>query len=233
MIPHALTASPLFGLTLTIAAYALALAIHHRLRFLNSLLITCGILILLILALRIPLPDYRVGADFLTLLLGPATVALAVPLYKHAPAIKKHALPLTISIVTGCLVGILSAYACAALLHASHEITLSVLPRSVTTPISMEVARALGGRPEVAAMVTVLSGLWGSVVAPPLLHACGFRKHLPLGLAMGLSCHGIGTATSLVRSELQGTYAGLAMALNGILTAAILTPLAPLLQKHL
>lgn len=233
MVPHTLTETPLFGLTATLAAYAIALALHRRHRSLHPLLVTCILLAGLLLGLRVPLPDYRIGADLLTLLLGPATVALAVPLYKHASAILRSAAAIGASLAAGCATGILSALAFALALHASRTVTLSVLSKSATTPISTEITRLLGGSPEIAATVTVLSGLAGALLAPTFLRACGLKSYFSVGLALGVSSHGIGTASALGRSELEGTYAGLAMALNGILTAVILSPLAPVIQRLL
>jgi predicted murein hydrolase (TIGR00659 family) len=233
MVPHSLTGTPLFGLAVTLGAYAIALGVHRRHRSVHPLFVTCVLLVALLLGLRVPLPDYRIGADLLTLFLGPATVALAVPLYKHAPAIRECAGAIAIALAAGCFTGILSALGCALALRASRTITLSVISKSATTPITMEIARALGGSPEIAATVAVLSGLTGALLAPAVLRACGVKSRFAMGLALGVSSHGIGTASALGRSELEGTYSGLAMALNGILTAAILTPLAPIIQRLL
>jgi predicted murein hydrolase (TIGR00659 family) len=233
MIPHAFAASPLFGITITLVAYALALAVHARLRWLHPLLLTCVLVMSLLLVTHIAPADYKIGGDIIAFFLGPATVALAVPLYKHRLTLARHALQIAVAIVAGCVTGILSAGAVAVAFHATRDVLLSILSKSATTPISIEITRALGGKPELAAAITVCTGLFGAVAGPPLLHALGFRKHSSIGLAVGTCSHGIGTSSVLRHSELQGTYAGLAMALNGILTAAILTPAAPLIQRLL
>ena len=233
MIPHEFAATPLFGLTLTLGAYALALAIHARIRSLHPLLLTCIFVMGLLLLTHVAPADYKIGGDFIAFFLGPATVALAVPLYKHAATLRRHAAQIFFTILAGSVTGFLSAGAVALSFHAAREVVLSVLTKSVTAPISIEITRALHGKPELAAAITVCTGLFGAVVGPPLLHALRFRKHSAIGLAVGVASHGIGTSSVLRHSELQGTYAGLAMALNGILTAAILTPAAPLIQRFL
>jgi predicted murein hydrolase (TIGR00659 family) len=233
-----LTALRLFGITSTILAYMFALYVHRRIRWLHPLLVTCGLLIAMLLILPHTLApmnvdDYKVGGDVITFFLGPATVALAVPLYKHRLTLRRHALQIAVSIVVGGITGILSAAAIAIAFHASHEILRSVLSKSATTPISVEITKALGGHREIAAALTVCSGLVGAVLGPPLLRLLRLRKNSAIGLAIGTSSHGIGTSSVLRHSELQGTYAALALALNGILTATLLTPLAPFIQRLL
>ncbi|MCL2646931.1 MAG: LrgB family protein [Phycisphaerales bacterium] len=228
-----LTAEPLFGLTLTLTAYALALAIHHKFRFLHPLLVTCLLVMAFLLVARVPIDDYQTGGKFLEFFLGPATVALAVPLYRHAAVLRRHAVQIALTILTGSLIGIFSAAVIALLFHATRDVILSVLAKCCTTPIAIEVTRELHGNESLAASIVVLSGLTGALLGPPLLRLLHIRKHSAIGLAIGAASHGIGTSSLLRHNELQGTYAGLAMALNGILTAALLTPAAHLIQKLL
>lgn len=233
MLPTSLTTSPLFGLTITLLAYVLSLELHRHYRFLHPLLVTSGLLIAFLAATRTPIPDYRVGGDIITFFLGPATVALAVPIYKNIPLLRKNLLPIAAGLGTGCLTGILSAYLCAKACHATRMTLLSVLSRSVTTPISMEVARSLHGSPELAAAITCLSGVTGALIGPAILRSLGLLHPLPAGLSMGTTAHGIGTATILRLSPEHASTAALAMALNGLLTASLLTPLSPWIQTHL
>jgi putative effector of murein hydrolase len=223
----------MFGLTLTVVVYAMSLAIQRRVRWLHPLLVTCAVIMVLLTVTKIPLADYRAGGQMITIFLGPATVALAVPLYKHRAALRRHAIGIAITVCAGCLIGIASAFACAWLLGGSTLAVISVLPKSVTTPISMEVSRALAGSPELTAAITLGSGLVGAVIGIPLLRATRLLKPSAGGLAMGISSHGVGTASILPISELHGTYAALGMALNGLLTATILTPLAPWIHRLL
>ena len=180
---------------------------------------------------RTDVAAYNFGGDIIAFFLGPATVALAVPLYKHRHTLAQHALQIAVTIFAGCIAGIASAALVAIAFHASRIVVLSVLSKCATTPITIEITKALAGLPALAAAVTVCSGLLGAVVGPPLLHAIGIHRNSAIGLAIGTSSHGIGTSSVIRHSELQGTYSGLAMALNGILTAALLTPLAPMIQR--
>jgi len=186
-----------------------------------------------LLATKIPVPDYQIGGELIQVFLGPAIVALAVPLYKHTGTLCRHASQIFVTILAGSLIGILSAAAVAALFGATSDIILASLAKCSSTPIAIEITRELQGHESLAATIAVLSGLTGAVLGPPMLRLLRFRKHAAIGLAIGTASHGIGTSSVMRHSELQGTYAGLAMALNGILTAAILTPAAPLIQKLL
>jgi predicted murein hydrolase (TIGR00659 family) len=227
-----------FGVVTTLAAYALALRVHRKAAWLHPLLLTCLMLMAMLLLLpcvRVPLTveDYRRGGDLIVFFLGPSTVALAVPLYKHRRTLGRHAAQIGVSIVAGGLVGIISAAAIAIALHATKAIVLSVMSKSVTTPIAVEITSALGGKPELTAAIVVCAGLLGAVVGVPVLKAIGLKNNAAIGLGMGTASHGIGTSSVLRTSELQGTYAGLAMALNGIFTATLLTPLAPWIARLL
>jgi len=228
-----ITTMPLFGLTLTLGAYALALVIHRKFRFLHPLLVTCLLVMGFLLATRVPIEDYQVGGKFIEFFLGPAIVALAVPLYKHAATLRRHAVQIFLTVFSGGIIGILSAAAIAVMFRATRDVVISALAKCSSTPIAIEITRELQGNANLAAIIAVLSGLTGAVLGPPMLRVLRIRKHSAIGLAVGVASHGIGTSSVLRHSELQGTYAGLAMALNGILTAALLTPAAPLIQRLL
>jgi predicted murein hydrolase (TIGR00659 family) len=218
-------ATPLFGVAVTVIAYAIATAVHHRARWIPSLLLTCGSLIALVLICKIPYASYKAGGDIISFFLGPATIALGVPFYKHARQIRAHAAAVVTSVAVGSASGIISAGGLVLLMHGSPILLRSMLPKSVTTPISIELARQLGGVPELTAVFTVLAGLLGSVIGPQLLRLAGIRGNIAIGLAMGASSHGIGTARILRDSEFQGGASGLAMALAGIITSLLMIPI--------
>jgi predicted murein hydrolase (TIGR00659 family) len=215
---------PLFGVASTLLAYVAASALHRRWRWLHPLLVTCGVLIAFLLIADVPYPHYQAGGNLIAFFLGPATIALGVPLYKQARKLRKHLLPITAAVAIGSACGIASAAAFVKLAGGSDPILRSMLPKSVTTPISIELSRQLGGVPELTAVFTVLAGLIGSVAGPQLLRLCGIRGDLAIGLAIGTSSHGIGTARLVRESELQGATSGLAMALAGIITAILTIP---------
>lgn len=219
-----LAADPLFGVTTTVATYVASQALHRRLRWLHPLLPTCGALIALLLLAHIPYASYKRGGDLVVFFLGPATVALGVPLYKQSRRIRGHVLALLAAITAGSVAGMASAGALVWLFHGSRTLMLSMLPKSVTTPISMQVSELLHGEPNLTAVFTVIAGLIGSVIGPALLRRVGIRSDLAIGAAMGTSSHGIGTARAIRDSELQGGVAGLAMAVAGIVTSLLAIP---------
>ena len=218
----AVYANPLFGVTITLAAYLLATAVQHRLRWLPALLVTCGLLILLLLACRIPYSAYKAGGDLIAFFLGPATIALGVPFYKHVRQIGPHLLGSIVAIIAGSVTGVASAAFLVLSMHGSDALLRAMMPKSVTTPICIELVKQLGGQPELGAVFAVLAGLLGSVIGPTLLRRVGIRNPIAIGLAMGTSSHGIGTARVLRDSELQGGASGLAMATAGIVTSLLI-----------
>lgn len=219
-----LVSTPLFGVATTVLAYAGASALHRRWRHAHPLLLTCGALIVLLKLTKVSYADYNVGGSMVQFFLGPATIALGVPLYKHAGAVRRHAAAVVTAVAAGAAAGLASVWALVRLLGGSDLMLRSMLPKSVTTPISMEVARQLHGTPELAAAFTVTAGLLGVVVGPGLLRLARVRGDLAVGAAMGTAAHGIGTARVLQDSELQGGVSGLAMALSGIVTSLLAIP---------
>lgn len=222
----ALAATPLFGVAVTVIAYAVGTGANRRWRHAHALPIACGLVIALLLLGRIPYDHYRVGGDLVSFFLGPATVALGVPLYKRAREIRRHMAAVVVAVTAGSLAGMLSAALLVAAARGSRAVMLSMIPKGVTTPISIELSRLLGGVPELTAVLTVLAGLVGSVVGPYVLRRAGVRSDMAVGLAIGTSSHGIGTAR-LVRdhTELAAAVSGLALALAGIVTSLLTIPL--------
>ena len=157
-------------------------------------------------------------------LLGPATVALAVPLYRNIRIVRRALFPMALALVAGAATAVASAVAVAALLGASRETLLSIAPKSVTTPIAMGIAEQIGGLPSMTAVFVILTGIAGAMIGTPLLNLVKLRDWRARGFAVGLAAHGIGTARAFQVNELAGTFAGIAMGLNGIATA-VLVPL--------
>lgn len=220
-----LFAEPLFAIAVTVLIYLGAQGLHARWKWLHPLLAaSVGVMVLLAL-LDVPYESYAVGGRWIEFWLGPATVALGVPLYKHAAYIRRQ-LP---AILGGIAVGTMSAMASAGalvwLLGGTRELMLTMMPKSATAPISIEVVRQLGGQPELAAVLTVLTGLLGSMIGPKLLRMAGFGDPMSLGTAIGTSSHGIGTARVMRESELVGGISGFAMGVAGILTSIYAVPL--------
>ena len=214
--------SPLTGLFLTLLAYRVAVVLNRRCHghpLTNTVLV--GVLIVMgVLHLSgMRYDDYMQGARFIHLLLGPATVALAVPLYYNFLRLRRSAPALLVTLMVGSLVGILSGTLLARLAGLPQPVLRSLMPRSATTPIAMGIAEQMGGVPAIAVASVIVTGVCGAAFFGL------FRKRFPafddltLGFATGLAAHGVGTARALQYSETAGAFAGLAMGLNGLVTA--------------
>jgi putative effector of murein hydrolase len=183
--------------------------------------IAAGLLIALLTATGTPYQAYFDGAQFVHFLLGPATVALAVPLWRNRAAVRRNLLPMCAALVAGSLTAIGSAVAIGWAFGAPREILASLAAKSVTAPIAMALTETIGGIPALAAVLVVLTGILGSVAVTPLMNAMGIRDFAARGFAVGVASHGIGTARAFQVSEEAGTFAGIAMGLNGALTALV------------
>ena len=222
-----MTPSPLWALALTFGAYAAAMALWRRGArhpLLNPTLLSIMLITVVLLATGRELTAYQRDAAPVTLLLGPAVVALAVPIYRHAEALRARAGVLVTALVVGSMSTIGATLVIAALLGARSETLLSLAPKSATAAVAMAVSLQTGGVAALTAVVAILAGITGAVVGPPLLDALGIRDPLARGFGVGLASHGIGTARAFQEGEATGTAAGLAMGLNAILTA-VLVPL--------
>ncbi len=229
-----LSANPLLWLTLVLAVYVLAdrlalLCGRHPL--VNTVAISAAILGTLLLATGTSYDTFFAGAQFVHFLLGPATVALAVPLYRNLGRVRATLVPMVCALTLGSLVSIASAVAVGGLFGLPLALLASLGPKSVTTPIAMSLAKANGGIPALTAVFVVMTGVFGAVIVTPLMNALRIRDYAARGFAAGLAAHGIGTARAFQVDPLAGAFAGIALGLNGALTA-LMTPLVlpPLLR---
>lgn len=220
-----LSASPLLGLTITLVAYSLAYRLYLRSGsnpLLNPVVTSVTALILFLLATDTSYDDYFDGAQFVHFLLGPATVALAIPLYQQFNKLKQVWLPVTVALVTGVVVGAFSSVTIARLLGASLETQLSLAPKSVTAPVGMAISEQIGGLPSLTAALVVVTGIIGAVIGSKLFDLMGIRDDSVKGIAMGMTSHGIGTARAFQVSAQMGAFSGLAMALSAFLYSVFL-----------
>lgn len=225
-----LSATPLLGLTVTLLAYQAAYWLYAKANMnplANPVAISVAMLVALLWFTDTAYPVYFEGAQFVHFLLGPATVALAVPLYANLDTLKKNLLPLGGALLAGSMSAAVSAVGIGWLLGASRETLLSMAPKSVTTPIAMGIAEKLGGLPSLTAVLVVATGVIGAVLARGTLNLLRIEDHAVRGFAVGVAAHGIGTARAFQVSETMGAFAGLAMGLNGLATAFLF----PLLLK--
>lgn len=221
-----LLATPLFGVGLTLAAFALAQILYLRTGsiLVNPVAISIAGIIAFLLLLDIPYESYAVGGRYVLFLLGPSVVALAVPLYRRRQEILAKKVPILAGVLAGAITSVVSASGLAWLLGGSRQVVLSLAPKSVTTPIAIGIAEKIGGIPSLTAAIVVLTGCLGAVCGPEFCRSIGLRSPAAVGLAVGTAAHGIGTARMLEVDRLGGAVAGLAIGLNGLWTA-FLVPL--------
>ena len=213
-------------IALTFGAFAMFKALQKKTGWvlLNPILLTIATLILFLKVSDISYETYSEGGELIAFWLKPAVVALGVPLYLQLEMIKKQLLPILLSQLVGCLVGVVSVVLIAKGLGASTDVICSLAPKSVTTPIAMEVSNATGGIPSLTAAVVVMVGLFGAVFGFRVLDMGRVKSPIAQGLSMGTASHAIGTSAAMEVSKKYGAYASLGLTLNGILTA-ILAPM--------
>lgn len=222
-----LSTSELFWLTATLVCYAFAERFYrwtHWNSLANPVAITIGLVILLLVITRTPYKTYFDGAQFIHFLLGPTTVALAVPLYDLRIQLAKNWLPILLGLFAGAVTAIISSVVIAGVLGASPETLISLAPKSVTTPIAMSISEKMGGLPALSASFVVLTGVIGSVIAGPIYLLLRISGDEAQGFTLGLASHGMGTSRAFQINEKAGAYASLAIGLTG-LTTALLAPL--------
>lgn len=220
-----LQTQPLLGLTATVVTWELASLIDvkagHK-PFTNPTVLSIVILACALLVTHTPYAAYFTGAQYVHFLLGPATVALAIPMYANLPAIKRHFVAITISLVAGSLAAALSAMLIARALGAPHDVLISLGPKSVTTPIAMGIAQNLGGQPPLTAVFVMITGIFGTVVCTPVFRLLRVKDWRAQGLAAGTAAHGLATSRMILLNETAGAFGGVAIGLNGIVTSVAL-----------
>ncbi|MCT4599953.1 MAG: LrgB family protein [Marinifilaceae bacterium] len=218
--------TPLFTITLTVVVYLLSdyLYIKTKCAFLNPVMTSIVILIIGLKFNDIDFKTYDKGTYIIKLLLNASVVALAYPLYLQWDLIKKNYKKILLCMFLGSSIGIISVVLLAILFGASDQVILSLIPKSITTPIAVKVSESIGGIAPLSAAVVIMVGIFGSVVGVNFLKLMKINKPESVGLAMGTAAHGLGTATVAKLGNNYSAMAGLAIALNGLLTA-ILSPL--------
>ena len=217
--------NPIFLLAVTFGLFFGAKWLQKRtgLMLLNPILLTMALLIILLKWSGISYETYSEGGHLIEFWLRPAVVALGVPLYLQLETIKKQLLPILLSQLVGCIVGVVSVVLIARWMGAPQEIIYSLAPKSVTTPIAMEVTKTLGGIPSLTAAVVVCVGLLGGILGMKTMQITHIGSPMAQGLSLGTAAHAVGTSTAMDISSKYGAFASLGLTLNGILTA-LLTP---------
>jgi predicted murein hydrolase (TIGR00659 family) len=211
----------LLALAATLAVYGAARALQRRTGsvLLHPVLVSIVVLIAALRLLGIGYETYNGGGRVLTFLLGPAVVALGLPLDRQMEEIGRRGRAVLVSLAVGSVVGVVSATGTALLLGASAQVVRSLAPRSVTTPIAIGISERVGGLPALSAAVVILSGILGAVIGPPLLRRIGVRSRTAFGLALGAAAHGVGTARAAEEGDVEAASSGLAIGLMGVGTA--------------
>jgi predicted murein hydrolase (TIGR00659 family) len=227
-----LSTTPLFWLAVTLAAWMIADGLAARAGrhpLVNPVLIAIALVAGLLAATGTDYRTYFDGAQFVHFLLGPATVALAVPLYRNRDLVRRDIAAMAAALLAGSTVAILSAVGIAAAIGVPREVLVSLAPKSVTAGVAMAISQSLGGIPALTAALVITTGIIGAIMVTPLMNALGIRDYAARGFAVGLASHGIGTARAFTVNPVAGTFAGIAMGLNALVTAV----LAPLLLRLL
>lgn len=233
MFPANVVNTPLFGLGLTIILYTLCevLVARFKLKLVPPILIACPIIVgLLLVVPQVDYKHYAAGANFLSFLLGPATIALGLPLYRNRNLVKENAAIIMSSVLFGTILSLLWIYALGRITGLSEKVLLSLMPKSVTTPIAIEISLVLGGIPPITTAVVIFSGILGAALNHKLLKLFRVHDDLACGLAIGLSSHGLGTSACVGVSNVQLAISGVSMGLTGIATSILAPILLPILK---
>ncbi len=220
---QAMINSPLFGLTLTLVAYVFATWLYQKTKFiLFAPLITAVTLILVVLQLlAVPLETYRNGADIISLLLIPATASLAFSIYQQIKVLKAHLFPILLGTLVGSVVSVACIMALAHLFQLPQDLMVSLLPKSTTTAIAVELSESHGGILGVTMAAVLVTGVFGAMFAPLWIRIFRIHNRVAAGVAIGASSHGLGTAKALEIGELEGAMSGLAMGITGFFTVVV------------
>jgi predicted murein hydrolase (TIGR00659 family) len=220
-----LSASPLLHLTLTLVVYQLASMLYRRAGMtplLNPVMLSIIAIVAILSWTGTSYEVYFDGAQFVHFLLGPATVALAIPLYRQFDKVRRSAPALLVSITAGSAAATGTAVGIGWLLGGTREALASLAPKSVTTPVAMGIAEQIGGLPSLTAVLVIATGIIGAILGPYVLNVLRVRNMEARGVAMGTASHGIGTARAMQVDEVAGAFSGLAMGLNALATALLL-----------
>lgn len=212
--------SPFLGILLCIGAYAAGLWVNKKVKspIANPLMIAIALVIVVLLVFHIPLEDFNKGGDFIRFFLVPATAALALSIYRQVWLLKRNFLPIIIGSAVGSLVSMGTVYGLCTLFGLNEILTSSLIPKSVTTPIAMDITIRLGGEPSITVAAVVVTGIVGAILAPTFIKVFRVKNPVAAGVAIGTSSHALGTAKALEIGEVEGAMSGIAMSVTGILT---------------
>ena len=220
---NAIINSPLFGILLTLVAFEIGVTISKKWKysFLNPLLIANVLIVGFLLLTGISLESYNVGGDYISVMLSPATVVLAVPLYRQISKLKQFWKPILAGIFAGSLTSIACVIAVSKLIGLSETLMLSLLPKSITIPMGSVVSAQIGGLPPVTIIAITITGITGAVAAPAVCRFCRIKHKVAQGIAIGTASHALGTTKAMEMGEVQGAMSSLSIGIAGLFTAIV------------
>lgn len=215
-----------FGIFISLIAFEIGLFIYKKtkLPIFNPLLTATILIICFLKIFNIDFDTYNNGGQFINIFLGPATIVLAVPLYKKLNLLKEKFLPIFSGILVGSLVSVLSVISIATFLGLDNSLTVSLLSKSVTTPIGIEITNSLGGSSSITVLAIVLSGIIGAIVGPTVFKVLKINNPISRGVSLGTASHAVGTSKALEIGEQEGAMSSLSIGVAGIVTV-FLAPL--------
>lgn len=215
--------SELFMLFLVLGSYLASSRLYMRWHFplFHPLLVSIALIILVLKSLHIDYETFKEGSRFINFLLGPSVVALGYVLFEQLKYLRGNMLSILMSVTAGSIMGVISVLAIAHIMKVDEVLLITLIPKSTTTPIAMEIARNMGGLPALTAVIVVVVGIFGGVIAPYIFKIFGIKDPIAKGLAMGTAAHGVGTAAAMQIGVIEGAFSGLAIGLTGIVTALI------------
>lgn len=215
-----LTASPFFGISLSIFAFWIGLKIQKKtgLVFCNPLIIAIVLVICVLLLFRIPYESYSEGGEIINMFLAPATACLAVSVYTKIQLLKKNWLPIVVGCAVGSLVSMTSVYLLCKLFGLDDTMIVSLVPKSVTTPIAVGVSSSHGGISSITVVAVLITGIFGNIAAPFLVKLFRVQDSMTAGLSIGACSHAVGTSKAIELGETEGAMSGLAIGICGIIT---------------
>ena len=221
-----LTTSPLLGLTLTVGAYAVGRWAHRRTGnpVLQPVLVAIVLVAAVLLVADVSYDDYLAGGRYIGFWLGPATVALALPLHHEWHLVRRAAVPILTGVTAGAAVSVSSAILVTRIAGGDRTLQLTMAPKATTTPVSLALSAQIGGVPALTAVLTIIAGITGAVIGPWLLDRLRIHDPRARGIALGAASHGIGTSRALHESRVEGAFSALSMALTALATS-VLVPL--------
>ena len=221
--------TPIFGILISIITFEIGLFINRKTKIaiLNPMLISVTLIISFLLYFDIDYEIYEKGGSIITFFLGPATVVLVVPLYRQIEKLKKSGIPILVGILVGAFTAIVSTYFLSKLFGLEENIVLSLVPRSVTAAISIEISKEIGGIPSLTVAATTLTGIVGSILGPYIYKIIGIEDETAQGVGLGCGAHALGTAKAMELGETQGGMGSLSISVAGLITVF----LAPWLMK--